>query len=428
MSKTLHNEAKTMRLELRDDKLSAWLTILDENKLSDEKEILDLIEIAGIKAGFEEALRYMRKHGLEKEYQTPFPVAMCVRVKGESKLNYYFDLEHAKSFGGTVDIAELTTLTCIEPGTVLADYSSNIFDRQGSIYDIYGNMLEDEDIDLDAMAQMAGNNVGFDRQHRQLIAESIGYPSIEENGKISLIDKLKVASSISNYEGYLRSPVDLEIAGNVESTRIVAGRNLLIRGDFCSGDVWCEGNLTVEGEIRDCSKGDIKVWGNLDAVGILRSKALCKGILAVSSRIQQSEVVADGGIVSPQAELVGGHLECSGDLELASLGNSSNMQTEVEITISPFHKAVLMQLTKELVHLKRDPEQNSGAIEAVNERIQTCETALDSELNVYLQKPAGSKSRMLVHRDVYPPANIRIFKHEYNITTHQMHLELWEKE
>ena len=95
MSKILRNRAGNIRLELREDRLSAWLTISGEKRLTDEQDILDLIGEAGIRTGFEEAARYMRKHGLEKDFDVAFPIAMSRRVKGESKLNFFSDLKEA---------------------------------------------------------------------------------------------------------------------------------------------------------------------------------------------------------------------------------------------------------------------------------------------------------------------------------------------
>jgi hypothetical protein len=73
MSKILTNPDGNIKLELKDDRLSAWLTIKKDNRLIDEKDILDLLEQAGIKNGFEEAQRYMQKHSMEKDFDIPFP-------------------------------------------------------------------------------------------------------------------------------------------------------------------------------------------------------------------------------------------------------------------------------------------------------------------------------------------------------------------
>ncbi|MCB5277656.1 MAG: hypothetical protein LHW62_08185, partial [Candidatus Cloacimonetes bacterium] len=68
MNKILTGKSGNVILELRQDSSSAWLTIKRSGRLVDEKEILDLIDEAGIRSGFEEALQLIRERGIEKEY------------------------------------------------------------------------------------------------------------------------------------------------------------------------------------------------------------------------------------------------------------------------------------------------------------------------------------------------------------------------
>ncbi len=428
MSKILTNPSGSLRLELRDDRLSAWLTIRDRNRLTDEQEILDLIEQAGIKTGFEEALRYMRKHGMEKEFDTAFPVAMCNHVKGEGKLNYYFNLDQAKHFDGIVSREELERLTCIEAGTVLADHSSNIFDRPGSIYDIYGEMLPDEDFDLNEIHKITGDNVVFDQVRHQLVAECAGFPRIDGDGRISVVKVLVLDGGVSGLAEGLRSPVDLEVRGDVASTPVTAAGKVTIRGDLTDSQVWCEGDLQVDGQIRNCVQNEVRVLGNLACAGISDSRVLCRGRIEFSGAVSNSEVVADGGVHSPRGSVSGGHLESSEDIILNTLGDQTGSPTEVEITLSPFHKALLMQMTKELIRLKQDPESNAAEIAKLNDQIRNCEHELDGELNQYLQRDPARKLKLSVDNEVYPPVRIRILRHEYDLRSPQRHLELYEKE
>ncbi|MBW6514875.1 MAG: FapA family protein [Candidatus Syntrophosphaera sp.] len=428
MSKILTNPAGNIKLELRDDRLSAWLTILDKGILTDEQDILDLIEQAGIKYGFEEALKYMRKHGMEKEYDTPFPVAMCNRVQGESKLNYFFDLEQAKHFDGKVSLDELKELTCIEPGTVLADYSGNIFERQGSIYDIYGEMLQDENFDPDAIGQIRGENVKFDQMKRQFVAERSGFPSVDEAGRISVIDRVTLTGDFVNLTEGIRSPVSLQINGNVELVSITAAGDVFIDGNLRNSAVYCEGDLQVDGDVLACGQPGLEVWGNIRCSTLLSSKVLCRGRIEFERSFLQCETVADGGIFSREGALSGGHIESGGDVTLGRLGDPVGITTEIEITISPFHKAVLMRLTREMIRLKQDLSGNAAAIMDLSERIKACEAELDRELNNYLKRPTEEKLRLLVHHAVFPPVRVRILKHEYEINKNQNHLEIVEKE
>lgn len=428
MTKILRNADDNIRLELRDDRLSAWLTVLDQGRLIDESEILELIDSAGIKSGFEEAQKYIRKHGLEREFNTPFPIALCNRVQGEAQLNYYFDLEQAKNFDGSVSLEDLPQLTCIEAGAVLADFSSNIFDRQGSIYDIYGEMLQDEKIDPEAARQLLGENVALDSSRAQLIAQKAGYVRVADDGKISILDRISLDGDIEDFPGGLRTPMSLEIRGTVKQTAITTAGDLTIRGSLISSSIYCEGNLEVQGEIRNCRLPGLQVLGNLSCRGILASQVLCRGKINFHSKILGSEVAADGGIYSGTGSISGGHIASCGNIELENLGAREGLKTELEITINPFHKALLLQLTKDLIHLKQDALGNAEQIEELNGQIAACESELDRGLNEFLRRPPEEKLSLKVRRDVYPPVQIRILKHEYQIHNPQTRLELIEQD
>lgn len=428
MNKILTNRAGTLRLELRDDRLSAWLTIRSHGRLIDEQDILDLIEEAGIKTGFEEAARYMRKHGLEKDFDIPFPIAMCDRVKGESKLNYFFDLNIAKNFTGRVRPEELARLTCIEAGTVIADYSSNIFDRQGSIYDIYGEMLQDEEFDLEAAGQVAGDNVTFSLDKRHFVTERKGFVSVDENGRIGIIEKLVVEGDISDAMEELRSPADLEVWGNIINSTLFCAGNVELRGDIINSTLNCRGDLVLCGEIQDCCQPGVEIGGNLCCKGIKASRVLCQGSISFEDTVEGSEIAADGGLEAEKGSLRGGQIECGGNVVLRELGDPSGGETRLEITIGPYNKALLMQMTKELIRLKETPGENQSLIDDLNAQIKASETELDGELNRFLNRPGDERLGLRVLGTVHPPVLARVLKHEYRVQSRQNGLELWEKD
>lgn len=428
MSKILTSPAGNIRLELRDDRLSAWLTIIGREEMSNERDILDLIEQAGIKTGFEEAAKYMRKHGLEKDFDTAFPIAMCNRVQGETKLSYYFDLEKARHFDGRVTINDLSQLTCIEAGTVVADFNGNIFDRQGSIYDIYGEMLEDEEFKPEAVQRLIGVNVSYDFQRRQFVASSAGYPSVGEDGRISVIAQLYIEGDVTNPVPELRCPVSLAITGTISGTRITAGGNLSIGGSVISSTLLCQGDLIVGEGIEVCQQPGLEIWGDISCAAIKSSTVLCRGKLTFTDSIRTSEIYADGGINTETGSISGGHLESGDTVEAKDLGDAQGGATELEITISPFYKAQLMQLTKDLIRLKQAESPASAALEDLNARIRSCELELDRELNTYLQQPRPEKLRLSVRGELFPPVSIRILKHEYTIKERKSHLEILEKD
>lgn len=428
MSNILTNPAGNISLELKDDRLSAWLTIARTGQLASEREILELIDKAGIKNGFDEAARYMRRQGLEKEFDTPFPIALCQRGQGEASLNYYFNVEQAEVFTGHLHPEDLPLLTCIEAGTVIADFGGNIFQRQGSIYDIFGEMLPDEALDQQSLSQLTGDNVDYDHDRQQFVALATGFAQLAEDGRISIIDRITLDEDLADLEPGLLSPVALEISGSVRNTQITAAGSVTIHGDLVNAGVYCQGGLAVKGTIQDCVQPGLEIGGSVNCAQIVNSRVLCRGRVAFEGAILHSEIYADGGISSSAGLLCGGHLESGGDVDVDILGDEQGAATELELTISPFNKALLMQLTKELIRRKQDTASGAELIETLNARIQSCELELDSELNDYLKRFPRSRLRLSVRHRVLPPVQIRILKHEYQIKTPQATLELEEKD
>lgn len=426
MSKILTNPDGNIKLELKDDKLSAWLTIKKDNKLIDEKDILDLLERAGIKNGFEEAQRYMRKHSMEKDFDFPFPIAMCSRVQGETKLNYYFNLNQAKQRQREIHLDDLPNLTRIEEGTVIADYNNDIFDRQGSIYDIYGEMLPDEELDLQAAQQIAGENVTFDINRQQYLAKCAGIPRVDEEGRISIIDKVILKEGISYPAEIIRAPISLEVVGDIIGAQIAVAGKLIIQGDVVNSRISCQDNIQVQGDIKNCEIPGLEIKGDVHCKKIICSKVLCYGELTFTELIKDSEIIANNGISGPSGWLQGGHTESGGNIELQNLGDPEGKLTEVEISISPWHKAALMQLTRKMIQLKKNPLTNAAEIEILNERIAACESELDNALNEFLQRPPEDKLKIRVTQDVFPPVNLRILKNEYIIKDKKPSLEIIE--
>jgi len=86
--------------------------------------VLALIDEAGIKSGFDEALDYIREHGIEKDFDKPFPIAICNitaedEEEKEAKLNYNFDHQLIRDIG-SVSFRELADAGYFDEGEVIA--------------------------------------------------------------------------------------------------------------------------------------------------------------------------------------------------------------------------------------------------------------------------------------------------------------------
>lgn len=430
MNKTFSNKAGNLILELRQDTMSAWLTIKRSGKIIDETDIMSLIDEAGIRTGFEEAQNYIREHSLVKDFGVPFPIAICNIQENASTLRYHFSPDLQINLGAGINFHELEKISYVEAGSVVADYSSNLFEQDGSIYDIFGELINPSSVDEAKAVALAGDNVSYNSNNREFVADKTGYPHLDEQGRINVLDVIVLNGEDIPGNLNFRTPLDLLVQGNLACANLYCGGNVTIKGDIHSSSIYCAKDLHVEGEIIACNGNGIQTMGLLNCMGMRDSKILCRRQLRFSGRIENCNIACDGEILGDPAnsEICGGLTQSGGSISIANAGSDSGVATDIEIAISPFYRALLMQLTRELIRLKDDSEGNALAIAELQNRIKSCEGELDDELNTFLKRPAEEKKSINILLETKPLTNIRVLKHSYPIKNTERGLELVEKE
>jgi len=425
MSNTFTSPSGNLSLRISDDKLSAWLTIHKSGKLIGEREILDLIDNAGIKYGFEDAVRYIRKHNLEKDFDQPFPVAMCKAGGSGNRRKRFFDIEEARAFNHRVTPQIIAGLTCVESGTVLADLSDNIFDREGSIYNVLGEMITPNQTDLDEATALAGENVAYLPERGQFVSTKAGYVSLDDEDRMHVHSALIIQGDLEDVQD-LRAPVDLIVEGSIRHSRLHLQGSLSVSGDIRESGISCGADLLVGGEIRACRAPGLEVLGDSRCGRITTSRVLCKGVLRCGN-IANSEVVGEQGVfTAPDAGITSSIVQSAVKIEAGQVGDADERsETVLEITISPFLKTLMMQLTREIVHAKQEGRQEE--VRQITARISTCEAEMDRELNDFLKRESAELSGIRISGDVHPLLKVRVLKHEYLIRSYQSGLTIDEK-
>lgn len=425
MNNTFTNKQGNLILEISEDKLSAWLIIKKTGRLINEQEILELIDAAGIKYGFDGALRYTRKHNLVREFDLKFPIAMCKATSIHQTINHYFDVEEAKDFSAKIDPLRISRLSCLEAGTVLADFNVNIFEREGSIYNVLGEMISFDPKQMEGDKSLAGENVVFDAERGRFTSTKAGYVSIDDDGCMHIIDELYVSGNLSGVHD-LRLPVNLSVDGDVEDSSLWIGGNLLVTGHINQSQIYCGGDLQVKLDIQNCRKPGIEVLGSVESSLIKGSRLLCKGELSCGG-IDKSEIVGEKGVsVYGNGGISNSNVQSISRIQAGFVGQQGDANfTQLEITISPFHKTLLMQLTKDLVHAKQE-----GSVQQAEEialKIGKIEVELDKELERFLTDEDRAPAKIAISGEILPELKVRILKHSYEIQQAQSGLYIEEK-
>ncbi len=429
MNKTFSNQAGNLILELRRDTMSAWLTIKKSNKLINENDILALIESAGIKTGFDEAQSYIREHSLEKEFDTPFPIAICSGKPNESVLKYSFNPDLSIDPHSTVSFEVYQRINAVPSGALIAEYTNNIFEHEGSIYDIFGELISHGTIDEEQALSLVGTGVKFSLAERQYTAAVSGFPYLDEAGRICLASLATLNSNDLPSEVDFPANLEIVLNGDLAQIKLRSAAVLTVNGDIHNADLDCQSDLIVNGDIISCNNDLLSVQGDLKVNSISNSKVICQKNLHFSGSIRNSTVVCDGDVQGDQgSNISGSNVQSGGSVTISEAGDNSGTATEIEIAISPYHRTLLLHLSRKLIHLKSDPEANAQAISEMQAHIKHCEEKLDENLSAFINRTQSDQKRVVILGECHPPLNIRVLKHNYHYSSPQNGLELFEKE
>ncbi|MBM4403986.1 MAG: DUF342 domain-containing protein [Candidatus Cloacimonetes bacterium] len=427
MDKTYTSRNGNIVLEVRSDLLSAWMTIRKSGGLIDENEISDMFDSAGITYGFDEAIQWMEKEGITKDYDIPFPIAISYKNEESKQLSFHTDKLDITDPEQALDHVMFDQLACVEAGTVIAGYDFNLFHQNKSVYNILGEMHSDEN---HSIVDLSGPNVEFDIGKQQYIALTDGFLYIDRNGRICILDRIIIDSTSISPSAVIRSPVSLLLIGDISDCDIISRQSIEVIGNVTNSSLYTESHLKVQGSIRDGSSKWIHVLGDTRCLSICNSRLLCKGKLIFTSQIINSVIIAESGIEGDFSEssIVGGQTLSSGDITINSVGDEFTLKTEIEVTISPYLKNLLMIKTRELLKLKHSYGDDHQMTRELNGEIGILEERLNQELNDFLQRPKEQKIMITVHNDVYPHSHFRVLKHTYTLKHHQSGIKLIEKE
>ncbi len=253
-----------------------------------------------------------------------------------------------------------------------------------------------------------------------------GYIALDDEDRVSVHSTLIIQGDLEGVQD-LRAPVDFDRGRLHPGFWHSSSSGLSVSGDIYESGISCGGDLLVGGEIRSCRQGGLEVIGDLRCGRIISSRVLCRGLLSCSE-IRSSEVVGEKGI-STQADgpIIASNAQSAVRIEAGHAGEADDeSETVLEITISPFLKALMMHLTRELVHAKQNGRQEE--VQEIAARISTCEHELDRELNDFLKHESDQLRGVTITGNIYPVLKVRVLKHEYKISKYQSGLSIDEKQ
>jgi uncharacterized protein (DUF342 family) len=427
MENIIYSPSGSISIRINEDKMSAWMYIHKTGKIIDELEILSLIQDAGIRNGFDEALEWMAENGYNKDFEKPFPVAICKASINKEQIKLHFDPEKAYNPDKEWNFKDIVNWSCVEPGKTLADIPLSDFMDVSNSLNIYGEPASDV-ANMLTLNSYIGTNVSLDIDGKRIISEIRGYPYLDTEGRICVADRITYVGDIKFISVPVTLGASLTVEGSINKTHLSMTRDLTIKGNIINSEINTEGNLVVEGDILECQGTGIVVTQDIRVKGISDSLVLCMGNIYFENVISGSRIVAEKQIAGDpdKSQIFASQVMSYKNVDVADIGSPEGTDTEIEITVSPFLKERLMQMTKVMDKLKMSPILNKDKIDTFSKKLKIVEEDLSREMTRYLNTKVEQPRFVKARNQLYKKSYIRVFKNSYTIKQNQANAEFTE--
>lgn len=359
--------ASKARVKISKDEMEAWIFIPDP--LEDEQpytvaRIMDILAMNGVKSGIDQEM--ILRIAKERLYNQEFRIAAGVYEENgvdgyfEYLFNTDFDRKPKLNEDGTVDYWSINVVEMVEAGQVIARYHEPIQGKNGM--SVKGKVR----IAKRGRPLVPLRGKGFTRS-----ADNSTYTS-DYDGKIEFQQDRLVVSPI--YEifgdadltiGNIDFKGDVVIHGNVSSgIKINAGGSVTIDGLAEACNITAGKDVTIRGGMMGDHRGSIDTKGELNAKFLEYCTIDAEGTINASSfygcQVSSKDmIVVSGG----KSAIVGGAVYAVKGIQANSIGNDSEISTEV-------HAGVSRKILARINELENNIEQNQSDLTKISEGLR----------------------------------------------------------
>jgi uncharacterized protein (DUF342 family) len=419
MSEVYESEFGNFVIETSDDKFTAFLTIKETEDFIDEKELLDLIAKASITHGFAQAQYLVETKQIKKIAGQPFPLA-CGDTPKPPEIEFSPLINTDKCYDMTMEshFTKLKSIQRVEKGEPLAHLFITKPSQIGT--NIFGEEVVPESYDTQIINDYLGDNVSYSAERGQIIADKAGYPYMDELSRIHVKSEFIMDKNIDLTfpEGDFFG--NLVVNGDViDKVKLSIDGDLIVNGHIIDAEIEVTGDIFVSGDIKDCKSPGILAAGKISFNGAENSKITAGGTVSFTKSIHFCKVLAENGIFGNEetSSIVGGVCQSGEHVEVAIIGNTGSLATEVEISISPYTKEKMVNVSKQMLNLKE--MGLTGNIEYIDlqDILSSLEATLEEKVNIIIKNIENLPKHILAYKKIFPGSYIRILKKSTHITT-----------
>ena len=114
--------------------------------------------------------------------------------------------------------------------------------------------------------------------------------------------------------------------------------------------------------------------------------------------------------------IVGGMISSGEHVEVAIIGNTGSIGTEIEIAISPYTKERMLHITKQMTKMKEDRQTTKMEYLNLQEELSNFEMHLEDKINLIIKNMENLPKHIMAYKKIFPGAYIRILKKSKHVT------------
>ncbi|MCK9328380.1 MAG: FapA family protein [Candidatus Cloacimonetes bacterium] len=424
MADVYESDSGIFSIEISDDKFTAYLTIksgiLPENNESfiNENELIELIEKTNITFGFDNAQNYIEKNNIKKDFDQAFPLAIGKKSKDpEIEFSPLIDIKNCYNPSIENQFNLLNNLTRIKKDEPLAHLF--ITKKSESGINIYGEEVNPENYENQLIDQYLGENVSYSHERGQIIADKAGYPWMDDLSIIHVKTEFSIDNNLDLTYDDMYFFGNLIVNGDItDKIKLHIDGDLTVYGDINDANLTVTGNISVEGDIINCKTLGILAHNNITFNSAENSKIIAGNQINFKKNIHFCKITAENGIYGNEenSTIVGGTISSGEHIEVAIIGNTGGISSEIEISISPYTKESMLNISKKLMKLKELELETSEEYFQLKENLSNLEEKLDDEINLILKSQDNLPKHIMAFKKIFPGTYIRILKKSMHIT------------
>lgn len=341
--------------------LNAEITLFpptEGRSLMSRDDIIGELVRAGVKYGLQEEC--LDELMTERVYCTPIILAKATPpIEGkDAKITYHFNTDLSAKpkmlEDGSVDFHSLNTICPVRAGDLLAELVPAVQGRPG--IDVCGKPIRPAKVNN--LILRHANRIHLSEDGLKMYSDANGHVSLVDD-KVFVSDTYEVPADVDSSTGDITCEGNVMVKGNVRTGfKIEAKGDVIVNGVVEGAEIRAGGQIVLMRGIQGMSRGKLIANGNIISKFIESAEVISKYGYVQSEAILHSQVSAKTDVIvgGKKGFISGGSTRCSQKIEAKTVGSNMGTTTLLEVGVDPTVAEEFRRLEKQIPELETEKQ------------------------------------------------------------------------